>query len=277
MGGKNHGEIIFSPDDVYNRLVGIGYDRGKAEAMSRTWGRLRREADQLARKDVNDTLFSYKQTKTDAALSSVLIFNYWQRGEPLPDDDHKLARIARVANAERWLSIRLALAEHFTIDDGVWVHDRIEKELGKARLKSEKAREAGKLGGLKKAESGSKTGLQKRTPSERLANAKRTPSYTDTETDTETYKPPKGGAGGFKKPTLSELSSYFQEINLSEDPQRFLDYYQANGWKVGRNPMKDWRAAARQWKARRVADKPKPSRYRRVEDMSQEELEAIQS
>ena len=31
------------------------------------------------------------------------------------------------------------------------------------------------------------------------------------------------------------------------DPQRFVDYYSANGWKVGKNPMKDWRAAVRTW------------------------------
>lgn len=203
----------------------------------------------------------------------LLIFNYWQRGEPLPDDDRKLARIARVADAERWLSVRLALAEHFTVSDGVWVHARIEKELEKARAKSEKARESGKLGGLKKAESGSKPARS----SERLANAKRTPSYTDTDTDT--YIPPKGGAGGvFKKPTLPELASYFQEINLSEDPQRFLDYYTANGWKVGRNQMRDWRAAARQWKSRRDEESkpaPKPGRVN-WDTMTQAEREAIQ-
>src|SRR5690606_1961748 len=78
MGGKNHGEIIFSPDDVFNRLTSIGIDPGKAESLSRTWGRLRNEADALARKDVNDVLFSYKQTKADNALSKVLIFSYWQ-------------------------------------------------------------------------------------------------------------------------------------------------------------------------------------------------------
>ena len=31
------------------------------------------------------------------------------------------------------------------------------------------------------------------------------------------------------------------------DAQRFIDYYTSNGWKVGRNPMKDWKAAVRTW------------------------------
>ena len=51
----------------------------------------------------------------------------------------------------------------------------------------------------------------------------------------------------FKKPTLDEIVSYCCELNSSVDPEQFLDYYEANGWKVGKNPMKDWRAAFRRW------------------------------
>ena len=40
------------------------------------------------------------------------------------------------------------------------------------------------------------------------------------------------------------------------DPQEFLDYYTANGWKVGSHAMKDWRAAARNW-ARKEAHMPR--------------------
>jgi hypothetical protein len=31
------------------------------------------------------------------------------------------------------------------------------------------------------------------------------------------------------------------------DPERFFNYYTSNGWKVGKNPMKDWKAAVRSW------------------------------
>ena len=34
------------------------------------------------------------------------------------------------------------------------------------------------------------------------------------------------------------------------DPDRFVDYYTSNGWKVGKNPMKDWKAAVRTWEKR---------------------------
>nr|DAV56262.1 MAG TPA: helix-turn-helix domain protein [Caudoviricetes sp.] len=51
----------------------------------------------------------------------------------------------------------------------------------------------------------------------------------------------------FAPPTLAEVSDYCKERGNSIDPQRFIDYYESNGWKVGRNPMKDWKAAVRNW------------------------------
>lgn len=51
----------------------------------------------------------------------------------------------------------------------------------------------------------------------------------------------------FKKPTLEQVSQYCQTRKNQVDPQRFLSYYDSNGWKVGRNSMKDWKAAVRTW------------------------------
>jgi hypothetical protein len=65
---------------------------------------------------------------------------------------------------------------------------------------------------------------------------------------------------GFKKPTLDEIQAYGETLNPPfKDPQGFLDYYESNGWKVGRNPMKDWQATVRNWnrKNRPTQDQPK--------------------
>lgn len=64
-------------------------------------------------------------------------------------------------------------------------------------------------------------------------------SVTDTVTDTDTVKS--------KHPTLDEVKAYCNERGNRVDPERFIDYYTANGWKVGKNPMKDWKAAVRTW------------------------------
>lgn len=51
----------------------------------------------------------------------------------------------------------------------------------------------------------------------------------------------------FVKPTLTEIQTYVNEHQLNVDVERFFDYYEGNGWKVGKNPMKDWKATARNW------------------------------
>ena len=55
----------------------------------------------------------------------------------------------------------------------------------------------------------------------------------------------------FQKPTVVEIYDYACERLSNEDALKFTEkfhaHYEANGWKVGRNPMKDWKAAVRKW------------------------------
>ena len=52
----------------------------------------------------------------------------------------------------------------------------------------------------------------------------------------------------FQKPTLDELTTYKQKANLAlVDCEVFFDFYESKGWVVGKNPMKDWQAAMRNW------------------------------
>lgn len=51
----------------------------------------------------------------------------------------------------------------------------------------------------------------------------------------------------FKKPTLEELKAYIAENGYTFSAEAFMDYYESNGWKVGRNPMKSWQATCRTW------------------------------
>lgn len=51
----------------------------------------------------------------------------------------------------------------------------------------------------------------------------------------------------FLKPSIEEIEAYCMERKNAVDPIQFFDYYEANGWKVGRNSMKDWKAAVRTW------------------------------
>lgn len=51
----------------------------------------------------------------------------------------------------------------------------------------------------------------------------------------------------FKPPTLKDVSAYSRERKNNVDPEQFVDHYESNGWMVGKNRMKDWKAAVRTW------------------------------
>jgi hypothetical protein len=52
----------------------------------------------------------------------------------------------------------------------------------------------------------------------------------------------------FTRPSCQEILDYFQELgSTADEAHKFFDHYTANGWKVGKNAMKDWKATARNW------------------------------
>lgn len=51
----------------------------------------------------------------------------------------------------------------------------------------------------------------------------------------------------FNKPELHEVQNHFEEVGYLEEADNFFNYYESNGWKVGKNAMKDWKAASRNW------------------------------
>lgn len=70
-------------------------------------------------------------------------------------------------------------------------------------------------------------------------------------------------AKAFKPPTVEEVREYCRERGNSVDSQRFVDFYSSKGWYVGKNKMKDWKAAIRTWERdepERKAEKKKPVR-----------------
>lgn len=78
-------------------------------------------------------------------------------------------------------------------------------------------------------------------------------SDTDTVTVTDTVYKEKDKSKDLSKkkkftpPTLEELEQYCEERNNTIDPIKFHDFYESKGWFVGKNKMKDWKAAVRNW------------------------------
>ena len=104
-------------------------------------------------------------------------------------------------------------------------------------------------------------------------------SDTDTDTDTDTEIIINNNSSysesvctharkkQFAKPSLDEVRAYCKERSSQVNPDRFYSYYESNGWKVGRNMMKDWKAAVRNWETngfKNDAPDPQLEEYKKV-------------
>ncbi len=108
----------------------------------------------------------------------------------------------------------------------------------------------------KRSDCGKQNGKQKREQNESKpqskTEAKPEPSIKEGDREGDIEKDnPKGlskKTPRFTPPSPDEVSAYAEQAGVRIDPHRFCDHYAANGWRVGgRSPMKDWRAAVRNW------------------------------
>ena len=67
-------------------------------------------------------------------------------------------------------------------------------------------------------------------------------------------QPEKPKRKNFVKPTVEEIAAYCKEKNYNVNAQQFFNYYESNGWKIGRNAMKSWQAAVQNWNTRDKAN-----------------------
>ena len=71
---------------------------------------------------------------------------------------------------------------------------------------------------------------------------------TDDFSQSNNFSPPvREPAKKFQKPTIEQIRAYCKEADKDIDAEAFFDFYEAKGWVVGRAPMKDWKAAVRNW------------------------------
>ena len=125
----------------------------------------------------------------------------------------------------------------------------------------EKNRANGKLGGRPRKPTETQNNPQK--PNETQKTQIEIESEIKTEIKTEINTPlPNGNKGSkaatpptretrFSPPSLDEVQAYIAERGSAVDAQQFVDFYASKGWMVGKNRMKDWKAAVRTWEQRR--------------------------
>ena len=74
------------------------------------------------------------------------------------------------------------------------------------------------------------------------------------EKPAQEIQPEKPKRKNFVKPTVEEISAFCKEKKYTVNAQQFFNFYESNGWKIGRNAMKSWQAAVQNWNARDKAN-----------------------
>jgi uncharacterized protein YdaU (DUF1376 family) len=188
---------------------------------------------------------------------------YYDTEKPLISNVKQLARIAGMS--EYIDEINNVLSDFFTETEEGFTQKKTACEIEAYQAKAGTARVNGKLGGRpKKTQTEPKktqpvnsanpdeTGLQGNYKpltinQEPLTNNQEL-SLKDTGTKAKRFMPP----------TLDQIINYCNERLNNVDANKFIDHYTSNGWLVGKNKMKDWKAAVRTWE-KSIFDKPKSS------------------
>jgi hypothetical protein len=189
-----------------------------------------------------------------------LLCYQWCKGF-IPDDDQKLQRITLGTTPEALLSVRHKFVDGvpFGYPKHSLINLRLELERKKqTEFRNDKAA-AGKIGGLKRASLANQALKVKHTldsaSSKSQAKSSSSTSISTSSTliiDKSTEdKPPVSQREFFKPPSSEEVKLDFAKRGLPEmEADKFMNYYGSNGWKVGKNRMKDWQKAAAGWKLR---------------------------
>ena len=203
----------------------------------------------------NKRMYSKDITDSDAfiEMSSAAQALYFHLNQGADDDGfNNQIQIAMIKAHASTDDLKILMAKSFVIrfESGVIVikHWRMHNTLRKDRYTPTNYQEELQLLGIK--ENGAYT-LGCQTVAERLPSG--CPSIDKSsvvessvvEESIEEAEPPTRKR--FTPPTVDQVREYCEERGNSVNPQRFVDYYSSNGWMVGKNKMKDWKAAVRTW------------------------------
>jgi len=118
---------------------------------------------------------------------------------------------------------------------------QIDHDRQKYRERCEKNRINGAKGGS--ASRKPKVSECSPTGAKEKANEKDNEKEKEKEREKDTYHTPPASF----PPDVEQVKAYAREQGLTLDAGRFVDHYASNGWMVGKNPMRDWQAAVRNW------------------------------
>jgi len=129
------------------------------------------------------------------------------------------------------------------------IRQQLKRDLKSWENEREKRSVAGKIGGIRSGESRrtKQDEANRSSASKNEANEAVTVNVTDTVIVTDNVKREKRFTPPTQDEVFNELIKTFDDFTSMAEAEKFIDYYTSNGWKVGRNPMKNWKSAVRNW------------------------------
>jgi DNA-binding transcriptional regulator YhcF (GntR family) len=110
-----------------------------------------------------------------------------------------------------------------------------------------------------------RNGNETQTKRKRNASETQTKSIEEEQEEQEQQKENK-----FKKPTIEEIALFMEEKGMNNVAERFYNFYEAKGWMIGKNQIKNWKACVNTWKDNNLKTQPtiesKPIKYFNIED-----------
>ena len=136
----------------------------------------------------------------------------------------------------------------------------IDRETAAYESKVEARREAGRKSGKVRREQSEQKGTNLNKTNQDKEKEKEKDNNNDKDNDSLSSTEPRLTAEEReKKPSLEEVMSFSQEAGLNVDVQYFYNYYEANGWYIGKRPIRDWKAALKAWARKTPLPRPAPA------------------
>ena len=128
----------------------------------------------------------------------------------------------------------------------------IDRNIKKYDTAIEQRKEAGKKSAEKRKRNSTTVNERTRACTDSVSESDSVSDSVSTKVDEESKKK----TSRFLKPTIQQLQDFISEKKYSVNTETFFNYYEANGWKVGKNSMKDWKAAIRTWQSKEKPQQP---------------------
>lgn len=196
---------------------------------------------------------------------------YFQENLKLNYQKEQIYRLVFAFEKKEKEAVDFILDNYFTKSENkptgfYWVSNELNEIGAKILKKLNASRENGKKGGRGKKSENKPTGYNSLNPEKTILNESKLnqTKLNQTKLNDNQNINNEIRSKRFIKPTLDEIKQYCIERKNNINAEKFINYYEANGWKIGKNAMKDWKACIRTWEGNdksNNANKPISSVY----------------